>query len=214
MCVRVRLLSVFSFCAALLFAASTAFAQGQITTTTNVSTSDDDHGGIGVGIKAGPLFSSLNSDVVNSPLDTRTGWIGGIFLGGNRHGVVGAGVDIHYARKKVGTPSGDETLDYLNVPVYLRLNGGSSSLGGVNVFGIVGPDFNFRLKGKLNFNDGLDDQMESADVGLAVGAGIEITRFIVEGRYTKGFRNIKKDLTTGDKITTTSFSVMFGVRLN
>jgi hypothetical protein len=212
--VRVRLFSVLSiWIAVLLFAASTASAQGQITTTTSVSTSDD-HGGIGVGIKGGPLFSSLNSDVVSSPLDTRTGWIGGVFLGGNRHGVVGAGVDILYARKKVGTPSGDATLDYLNIPVYLRINGGSSSLGGVNVFGIVGPDFNFRLKGKLNFNDGLDNQMESADVGLAVGAGIEITRFIVEGRYTKGFRNIKKDLTTGDKITTTSFSVMFGVRFN
>jgi hypothetical protein len=211
---RVRLLRAFllSF-AAILLCASTAWAQGQITTTTSIS-SDDDHHGIGIGIKAGPLFSSLNSDVVTSPLDTRTGWIGGLFLGGNRSGIVGVGVDILYARKKVGTPNGDTTLDYLDIPVYLRLNAGSSNLGGVNLYGIVGPDFEVRLKGQLKFDDGIDDQTEGVDLGIAAGAGIEITRFIVEGRYTRGFRNIAKDLSVDQKITTQSFAVMFGVRFN
>lgn len=211
--VRVRLLlSAARILAGLLLSASAASAQGQITTTTSVSSSE--HEGIGIGIKAGPLFSSLNSNVVTDPLDTRTGWIGGLFIGGNRPGIVGVGVDILYARKKVGTPDGDVTLDYLDIPVLLRINGGSSGLGGVNVYGVVGPDFEFRLKGKLNFDESLGAQMQAVDVGIAAGAGVEITRFIIEGRYTRGFRNLGKDFTANEKITTQSFAVMLGVRFN
>lgn len=198
----------------LLAGATPALAQGQITTNTSVSNSSSEHDGIGVGIKAGPLFSNINSDVISSPLDTRTGWIGGLFFGGNRPGIVGVGADVLYARKKVGTPAGDLTFDYLEVPVYLRVNAGTRSLNGFNVYGLVGPAFDFRLKGKLNFEDSPADQMQEIDVGVTAGAGIEITRFIVEGRYTQGFRNLGKDLTQNDKITTKSFAVMFGVRFN
>ena len=212
MSVRVRFLRALSAGLFLLLASSPALAQGQVTTTTTISSSE--HEGIGFGVKAGPLFSSLDSNVVTSPLDTRTGWIGGFFIGGNRPGVVGVAVDVLFARKKVGTPSGDVTFDYLEVPVLLRVNGGSSSLGGVNVFGVVGPAFDFRLKGKLNFEDSPDAQMQEIDVGVSAGAGVEITRFIIEGRYTKGFRNLGKDLTQNEKITTQSFAVMFGVRFN
>jgi hypothetical protein len=206
-------IGITAFAALLLAASSTAFAQGQITTQTTIS-DDDDHQGIGIGIKGGPLFSSFNSDVADHPLDSRTGWIGGLFIGGNRPGIVGVAVDLLFARKKVGTPDGDVTLDYLDIPVLLRVNAGSSSLGGVNVFGVIGPDFQLRLKGKVNFDDSIDDQTAGADVGIAAGAGIEITRFIVEGRYTRGFRSLAKDLSADQKITTQSFSVMFGVRFN
>lgn len=170
--------------------------------------------GIGIGIKGGPLFSSISSDAITDPLETKTGFIGGLFIGGNRAGRVGVGVDLLYARKKFGTADETITLDYLNVPILLRVNGGSSSRGGVNVFGVIGPAFDVRLKGKLDFGDGLDDQTQGVDLGLAVGGGVEITRFIIEGRYQKGFRSLAKDLTAHEKITTKSFAIMLGVRLN
>ena len=215
MCERVRVLRAIpaGLALVLLLGATPALAQGQITTTTTVSNSSG-HGGIGFGIKAGPLFSNLNSDVITSPLDTRTGWIGGVFIGGNRPGILGVGVDVLFARKKVGTPTGDVTLDYLEVPVLLRVNAGTRSLNGVNVYGVVGPAFDFRLKGELNFEESPEAQMQEIDLGLTAGAGVEITRFVIEGRYTKGFRNLGKDLTQNEKITTQSFAVMFGVRFN
>ena len=196
----------------LVVGAPSASAQGQITTTTTIQSTA--HEGVGIGIKAGPLFSTLSSDVVADPLDTRTGWIGGLFIGGNRPGVVGLQADILFARKKVGTPTGDVTLDYLEIPVMLRVNAGSSNLDGVSVFGVLGPVLDVRLKGKLNFEDGLDDQTESVDVGITVGAGIEITRFIIEGRYTRGLRSIDKNLSLDREITTRAFAVMFGIRFN
>jgi hypothetical protein len=170
--------------------------------------------GVGIGAKFGPLFSSISSDAITDPIDTKTGWIGGLFIGGNRPGVVGVGVDILYARKKVGTEDTTVTLDYVEVPVLLRLNAGSQSRGGVNVYGVVGPSFAWKLKGKFNFEDGVDDQTAGFDIGISAGAGVEITRFIIEGRYTQGLRSIAKDLSDSEKITTKSFAIMAGVRFN
>jgi hypothetical protein len=171
--------------------------------------------GVGIGAKIGPLFSSLSSDAVTEPLETKTGWIGGLFIGGNRPGRVGVGVDILYARKKVGTGDGDTaTFDYLSVPVLLRINGGSQSRSGVNVFGVVGPAFDVKLKSKFSSGEDVDDQVAGFDLGLAVGAGVEITRFLIEGRYMQGLRSIEKDLTGSDKIKTKSFAIMLGVRFN
>jgi len=177
------------------------------------------HSGIGVGVKAGPLFSSLTSSVTKDQFKNKAGWIGGLFVGGNRNGIVGAAVELLYARKgaKADDGSGDKVdIDYLEIPVLLRLNAGSSSLSGANVFAVVGPAFDIRLKAKLSTGEDVKEQTQGVDVGLAVGAGVEITRFIVEGRYTKGLRNIAKgtDFEPGEKIKTSTFAIFFGVRFN
>lgn len=169
--------------------------------------------GVGIGVKVGPLFSSLNA--AKTDFSNRTGFIGGLFIGGNRHGVVGVGVDILYARKGAKDEDGDSLdLDYINVPVYARINAGSSNLNKASVYGIVGVDLNFLLKAKFSFSDtDAKDDFSRADYGLAVGIGAEITRFVIEGRYTKGFGNIAKK-TGAEELKTQSFAVMFGVRFN
>ena len=195
-----------------LSAARPAAAQATVTQTTTVS-SNSGGGGIGIGIKGGPLFSTLNSSVVTSPLDTRTGWIGGLFIGGNRPGIVGLGVDLLFARKTVGTPTGDTDLDYFEVPIYLRVNFGSSKASGARVYAVVGPSIDVRLKGQLNFSEGITSQTDAVDVGLQGGAGVEFARFLIEGRYTKGLRNIAKDFSTTE-IKSNSFAIMLGFRFN
>src|SRR5262245_55090166 len=50
------------------------------------------HEGVGVGAKIGPLWS--NVDVASAPdvtYGSRSGLIGGLFIGGNRPGIVGVG---------------------------------------------------------------------------------------------------------------------------
>ena len=43
--------------------------------------------GIGFGVKGGPVFANFSSDIVN--FDTKTGWAGGIFIGGSRAHTIG-----------------------------------------------------------------------------------------------------------------------------
>ncbi len=194
---------------ALLVAPIPVFAQQQASTGNS-----QHHEGIGIGVKGGPLFSTI--DEVDNSFSNRTGFIGGLFLGGNRGGVVGVGVDLLYARKGGKDPDSRDTLDldYINVPVYARINIGSSSRQGVSAYGTVGADLNFLLKAQVSSGGGdIKDQFERADYGVAAGVGVEITRLIIEGRFTRGLGNIAKDKRAA-VLKTQTFAVLIGVRFN
>lgn len=168
---------------------------------------------IGFGAKFGPLFPSVSKKVAS--FDNRTGWLGGIFFGGNRTGAVGIQVDMLYGKKNVPSPlvvGGDVDVHFFEIPVMARINLGSSSKAAGYI--LVGPAFDINLKSELN---GLDvkSQYQSLDLGIIGGAGVEITRFLVEARYNWGLRNvINGDLTNTSEIKTRTFVVLFGVRFS
>jgi hypothetical protein len=169
--------------------------------------------GVGIGAKIGPLFTSYTS--ATQSFDTNTGWEGGIWFGGNRGGRVGVMGEILYAQKKQTiTGFTGTTLQYLEIPILLRVNIGSRSRSGVSVYGLVGPVFDVNLKAKQNDLD-VKSNYESLDYGILGGVGVEITRFLVEARYNKGIANIFKGSTaTITDIKSQSFAVLFGVRFN
>lgn len=171
--------------------------------------------GFGVGAKIGPLFTSYTS--ATQSFDTKTGWEGGIWFGGNRGGRVGVMGEILYAQKKqVATGFTGTTLQYLEIPILMRVNIGSRSRSGVSVYGLVGPVFDINLKAKLDVTDlDVKSNYESLDYGILFGGGIEITRFLVEARYNKGLANVFKDTNASfTDIKSQSFAVLFGVRFN
>jgi hypothetical protein len=145
------------------------------------------HGGVGFGIKGGFLFSSF--DAANQDFKNHYGWLAGIFFGGNRPGVLGVQGEIQYAKKGAEISSTKIDQYFLEIPILLRLNAGTNSLNGVNVYGLVGPVFDINLKTEQNDID-VKDNYESLDLGILFGGGIEITRFLVEARYNKGLRNV------------------------
>lgn len=170
--------------------------------------------GIGVGVKGGLLFSSLDFGRNDDFLQNRTGLIGGLFIGGNRGGLLGIEADIFYARKGSRLPTNrDLDIHMLEIPVLLRLNAGSRSLGGVSLYGLAGPAMDFRLKSEFN---GLDiiDFTEGYDVNLVFGGGVEITRFLAEVRYNHGLRNISKNFSASNEIKTRAWAVLIGLRFN
>jgi hypothetical protein len=168
-------------------------------------------GGVGVGIKGGPIFSSF--DAAQEDFGNNTGFEGGLFFGGNRRGVVGVQGEILYAKK------GAEAVDlyYLEIPILLRINVGTSSLNGINVYGLGGPVADIQIKATDTNGDSVTDLFERADVGFLLGGGIEITRFLVEARYNWGLRNVTRDglIDFGvEEIKNRSFAVLFGIRFN
>lgn len=162
----------------------------------------------GVGVEIGPIFSSFEQ--AKTDFGNNTGIEGGIFFGGNRTGTAGVMGKVLYAKK------GDSLTDlyYLEIPVLLRVNVGSRSKNGVSVYGIAGPVADILLKGSLGGID-VKDKYESLDLGLQLGGGIEVARFIVEGAYTKGMKNLLKSGGGGiSDIKSRSFAVLFGLRFN
>ena len=165
----------------------------------------------GVGIKFGPTFADFSSDALD--FDTRTGWHAGLFIGGNRDGVLGVQTEINWIRKQVEQPleARDIRIDYLQVPVLLRVNIGGGSASAFRVFAVGGAGVNFKIGDEV---EGviLDDRFEGADVPLLFGGGIEVARIIVEGRYEKGFRRINKLFSDFTEVKSQSFTILFGVR--
>ena len=165
--------------------------------------------GIGIGVKGGFLHSSFDA---TEALDSGGGWLAGLFFGGNRPGTIGFMGEFNILAKKSDTPAGTSTLYYFQIPALLRVNIGSSGTGVNNaiVYGIAGPALDLLFKDELAIST---DVVERVDVSIVAGAGFEISRFIIEGRGTWGFRNIAKETTARD-VRSTTFAILAGLRFN
>jgi hypothetical protein len=173
--------------------------------------------GAGVGLKLGPLFTGYSAASCDGCFNTSTGFEGGIWFGGNRGGRVGVMGEVLYAKKKQEGSglTGSTSLQYLEIPILARINIGSRSRNGISIYGLVGPVFDINLKASIG-SQNVKSNYESLDFGLLGGVGIEITRFLVEGRFNQGLRNMLKSgnaASFGD-IKTHSFAVLFGFRFN
>lgn len=176
--------------------------------------------GVGFGIKGGVRYPDFTTDDLE--LDNRMGWQAGVFFGGNRDGVLGLQAELNWLRNEAdvpsigGVPAGTVTLDYLQVPVLLKLNAGTKSSYAFNLYGIVGPSFEVLVRDEVTVFGGptvTDLQFEDVHVGLMFGGGIEVSRFILEARYSKGLNTIDKNLDLTD-VKLNSFAVLAGIRFN
>jgi hypothetical protein len=156
------------------------------------------------GLKGGVNFANLqvSEDPDEIPFDSRVGLVAGGFVTwtiGDRFSIQPEGLFSQKGAKF--TVEGTEAtvaIDYVEVPVLIRFSAPASDQTSIHVF--AGPSLGFkaRAKGTAEGTDvsdeeaDLSDQVESVDVGLVVGAGIEIGRVTIDGRYTWGLRNLAK----------------------
>lgn len=183
------------------FLATPALTEAQQTQTVLVAQGE----GIGIGVKGGFLHSSFD---IGDATESGEGWQAGLFFGGNRTGTLGFMGEFNVLAKK----SGDVTLHYFQVPALLRLNIGSAGTGLTDaiVYGIAGPSLDLLFKDDLAADT---DEVASVDVSIVGGVGFEISRFIIEGRGTWGFRNIAKETNAPD-VKSTTFAILAGIRFN
>ena len=162
----------------------------------------------GVGIKGGFLYSSLDFDDVDDVYDSRAGWTAGVFFGAKRPVTIQGELNFLQKRAKDLITDEDISLYYVQIPVLLRVGGGDT----VHLYGIVGPAFDI----KIGESDRVTvvDEFEGIDIGIMGGVGLEIGRFIVEGRGNWGLRNIAKSFTNfdGGDLKGKTFALQVGVR--
>lgn len=162
----------------------------------------------GVGVKGGLTYASFSFDNIDDVIDSRAGWMAGIFFGGNRNDPFGVQGEINFLSKR-GEVAGDTVhINYLQVPVFARLNFGNEDAAG---YIVVGPNFDVKIGEESSVT--LFDEYEGFDIGLTAGAGAEFGAFIIEGRGTWGFRNVAKDFVASE-LKTRSFAILAGLRFN
>ena len=188
------------------------FASSQSSQPMAASGGGEQHEGFGIGVLVGPLFDKTATEDVDpgNVFEGRTGLQFSLFLGGNRPGRVGIATEITLLRRKAELDGEDVTFNTLQVPFFVRINIGSENLDSASVYVKVGPaiDVNF---GSDGFETG---DIDDFNVSAIVGVGVEITRFIVEGRYIQGFRAINKEFNETTDIKTKAFALLFGFRFN
>jgi len=159
--------------------------------------------GVGIGALGGVGITSFRGDDTEGT-SSGTGWLFGIWFGGNRNGRVGFMGELNYVDKRISITdtgvSGDYvSTKYLEIPALIRINIGSRSRDGVSVYGLVGPVFDFRLSTKLVIEGvevpeaELENQFSSVDIGLMAGGGIEWNRIGFEVRGNWGMKQLATD---------------------
>jgi hypothetical protein len=164
----------------------------------------------GFGVKGGVLFPDFSAEGVD--LDNKVGTELGFFFGGNRSGILGFQGEANWLRKQADFTGGDFRIDYIQLAGLLRLNAGTKSPSGFALYGLVGPGFDFKIADSTSGLN-VDDAFRGFDIGLLFGGGVEIKRFIVEGRYSRGLRQVNEDFTGATELKSHSFAILVGFRI-
>ena len=173
----------------------------------------------GFGLKVGGVFANVsNSGVLPNEMGGRTGFSAGIALGSSG-GVIGFGAEAMYSQNGLNSnaPSTALKLDYLSVPVYLRIG---VPTPGIRPFAYAGPQISFELKCKVgggtcpNATFGGGERKKTTYAGV-IGAGLRLggrTGLTLEGRYVYGLTDLKfGTITSSESYQNRSLMILAGV---
>ncbi|MDT0554987.1 porin family protein [Patiriisocius hiemis] len=150
-----------------------------------ISTSTFFGQGLDLGIKAGVNFATITDA---SGLDNRTGFVGGVFVGGKFNDKIGLQADLLYSQQGAEFELGEFDLNYVNVPIVLKYY--LTDIVNVQLgpqFGILIDDDTQTVVGET-INDIATNDFDLSGV---VGVGLDIPLGIrVEGRYNFGLSDV------------------------
>jgi Outer membrane protein beta-barrel domain len=166
-----------------------------------------------IGVQGGVSLSTFTTEDSSVSLASVIAPTGGVFLvfgSGSLTGRAEAIFSIRGAKSELG----DYKLSYLELPVGAQFQFIRRSSSDVHVFG--GASVGIKLDATLTQPDdvdvSIDDEVDSLDLGIFVGAGVTFGRFVIDGRYTHGVRNINVDADT-PAVKNRSFAITFGIRI-
>ena len=174
--------------------------------------------GISYGVKAGVNLADLSFDPAGpASVDPRPGPQAGIFVTLPVRGWLGVQSEAIYTVKGASVRSNDISsdliLDYLEVPLLVRVNLAR------RWHVVAGPALGVRLRARsrTSFRGSTEEidlanEVERRDLGVAAGAGLEVGRWIVDARYTYGLSDVDADTEDDVKIRNRALSFSAGIR--
>lgn len=167
------------------------------------------------GLKGGASFGNIsNKGLLPGNLKTRTGWAAGASLG-FRARLIGVGGEVLFAKRGLKSDgTGDLKLDYVDIPVYLKIQ---APTPGISPFGYLGPQVSFEVTCKVDNVDCANGNRSKTDYAGVVGAGVKFGNesgvgFTAEARYIYGLKDLKlSTVTTSESFKTRSFLILGGI---
>jgi len=166
------------------------------------------------GVKAGVNYADVSFDG-DVPSSARVGLLAGGFATIPLFGWFAVQPEVIYTVKgtsvEVADIKSDLIVDYVEVPLLARISIRR------NIYVAVGPSMAFRVRARSRTAFGgsteeidLKEDVESFDLGVVGAAGIELGRWVFDGRYTHGLSDI--DVSDDAKMRNRVFSVSAGIR--
>lgn len=178
--------------------------------------------GLRPGVKAGVNLATarLGGDEGGSGFDSRVGLVGGVFVTWRPVSWLELQPEVLVSSKGAAL---DEAgidarlvLDYLEVPLLARV---SRRVSGATVYAAAGPTVAWllRAKSRVAFEGSTEeidtkDDVEPFDVGVAMGGGVEMGAFVIDGRYTLGLSDIDADRSDTITIKNRALTMTAGFR--
>lgn len=167
------------------------------------------------GLKGGASFGNIsNKGLLPGNLKTRTGWAAGASLG-YRAGLIGVGGEALFAKRGLKSDgTGDLKLDYVDIPVYLKIQ---APTPGISPFGYLGPQVSFEVTCKVDNVDCANGDRSKTDYAGVIGAGVKFGHesgvgFTAEARYIYGLKDLKLGtVTSSESFKTRSFLILGGI---
>lgn len=176
------------------------------------------------GVKGGVGFSKVvfSEESVDIGLNSRTGVIAGGFLTWPVTSRFDIQPEVLFAMKgsefdEVGV-EGEIQLNYLDIPVLFRYRAPASATSTVVLFGGPSLGLNLSADARGEFfgseqEEDISDEVTTFDFGIVIGAGFEVGRFTIDGRYTWGLTNINDSVSDPElTVHNRAFAILAGFR--
>lgn len=175
--------------------------------------------GLGVGVKTGLVFPNFKTEgLVYLDLDNLTSGQAGVYFVGRQKRVLGLQGEINYLRKKAEGRSSRRggfslSIDYLQVPLLMRLQSQSRPNQEPRLYAILGPSFDLKVRESVATGSRRNGaSVERFDWAVIAGGGIKVRRILLEARYSRGLRRVDRIFTHAE-IKSHSFAFLAGLRL-
>jgi hypothetical protein len=166
-------------------------------------------GGIRAGLNlTNQKFKSDDFDLDDKG-DMKAGFQIGLYLVGNLSEKLAVQPELVFSGFGANGDDGDLKMNYLSIPVLLRYNINEM----INIH--AGPQFGILMSAKGD-DDDVKDLYNGADIGLAIGLGLDFGKFNAGARYYQGMTNVASDdFTLGSdlKATNSAIQLVVGYKL-
>lgn len=160
------------------------------------------------GVKAGANFSKFSSTDASVQAKNLTAWHGGL-MAEIKLPVIGIQADAIYTQNgskfDIGQATGEIKSTYIQVPVVAKVY----ILKVLNLQ--AGPQFGFLTGAKDGDNEDIKDQLESSDLQIVFGAGVELGPVNGAIRYNLGVKDISA--IDGFDLKNNAFTISVGIWL-
>jgi hypothetical protein len=177
-------------------------------------------GGVKIGLNSANLSFEESGEFEN--LENRTGMLAGGFLVWPVTRTFAIQAEGLFSQKGASVSeqgmSGELQLDYVDIPILARFSASPSARTMLHVYAGPSLNFNVRARTKATFagetsEEDFSDDVRSLETGLVLGAGVQVSRLLFEGRYSWGLTNIdKEDAGSDPTVKNRTLSVTAGIR--